>query len=153
METIGNLNGKEVIYIKYDFKFPWFKYFPCEKWLLFAIAEKDDINILSEINRQAIDHNVVYVCSVGNKCELFHDMFDEDMVIRDAENEYLPQHLIMTTWHYEFDEGLWFALYTAVGDGLNINKVICLDISNTDFRPQLQEVIRKIETGWLPSYS
>jgi hypothetical protein len=150
MEVLGNLNEREIVYIKYDLEQPWFKCFPNSEWLLFAIAEKDDTNILNEINRHAIDNNVVYVCSVGNKCEFFHDVFDDDIVIRDVENEYLPQHQIMTTWHQDFDEGFWFALSAAFGDGPEIKKVICLDISNGDFRQQLRELIEKIGTGWLP---
>jgi hypothetical protein len=150
MEIIGNLNKREIVYVKYGLKDPWFKDFPTNEWLLFAIAEKDDINIFNEINRHAIDNNVVYVCSVGEKCELFHDVIDDDIVIRDVENEYLPSHLIMTTWHDDFDEGFWFAISAAFGDGPEIKRITCIDISNDDFRPKLRELIEKIDAGWFP---
>lgn len=150
MEIIGQINERKIIYIKHDIAKAWFKDLPDKSWLLFVMTGNDDRNIFSEINRRAIDNNVVYVCSVGLNCELFHDNLDEYIVIREVENEYLPDCHIMTTWHDDFDEGFWFAATAANGDDREINKVVCLDITNDNLKPKLIELTKKRRSGWLP---
>ncbi len=150
MEILGQINDREIIYLKHDTAKSWFKDFPNKSWLLFAIAGRDEIEIFDEISRRAIDNNVVYVCAAGPNCESFHDTFDEEIVIREVENLYLPNYCIMTTWHRDFDEGFWFAVSSAFGDDEKINKVICLDITRQNMKPKIVDFIAKIKTGWLP---
>ncbi|HEY9660598.1 MAG TPA: hypothetical protein V6C65_19250, partial [Allocoleopsis sp.] len=56
----------------------------------------------------------------------------------------------MTTWHHDFSDGFWFALYSANVDGSDINKVVCLDMTDQDHQLQLKELITKFNGGWLP---
>ena len=151
MDILGHINNRDIIYIKHDTAKSWFKDFPNKSWLLFVIAGTDDRNIFNEINRRAVENNVVYVCATGPNCELFHDTLDEDIGIREVENEYLPDYCIMTTCHNDFDEGFWFAVSSAYGDDKEINKVVCLDITNDDMKTKLVDLIKKIKTGWLPA--
>jgi hypothetical protein len=150
MELLGNLNDRDIIYIKHDTAEPWFQDFPNKSWLLFVITNAGERNIFNEINRRAIDNNVVYVCTAGPNCELFHDILDENIVIREIEGWYLPDYCIMTTWHNDFDEGFWYAVFAAYGDDQEINKIVCLDITKNEMRLKLVDLVEKIKTGWLP---
>ncbi|MFB6320857.1 hypothetical protein, partial [Saccharicrinis sp. FJH54] len=56
----------------------------------------------------------------------------------------------MTTWHNDFNEGVWFAITNAFVDYKEINKIVCLDLTNLGERNRLIDIILKIKTGWLP---
>jgi len=151
MDILGRINNRDIIYVKHDTAKIWFNDLPNKSWLLFAVAGRDEREIFQEINRRAIENNVAYICAAGPKCELFHDTFDEDIVIREAENWYLPDHCIMTTWHKDFDEGFWFAVSAAYRDDQEITKVVCLDLTKDNMKIKFVELIKKIKAGWLPA--
>ncbi len=73
---------------------------------------------------------MAFVCATGKIGEIFHDTFDEAMVIGDIENEYLPNYHILTTLHNNFDDGFWFATIVTFGDEQEIKKIVCISIIN-----------------------
>lgn len=145
MEILGNLNDREIIYVRHSLERPWYKAFPNQSWLLFVIADKFESTIFREINRRALDNNVVYVCSTGREGEKFHTIINEDIVVRDADIwQYLPKHIIMTTWNEDMVEGLWFTMWAAQSPDEEINTIICLDLSLADQRIALKELVKKL---------
>jgi hypothetical protein len=150
MKFLGQINNRHIIYLEYDPYSEWVKYIPDSNWLLFVITDQKNVELFDEINGIVIDKNVVYVCSAGKECEFFHDRFDGEIVIRDIDNLFIPEFCIMTTWHYDFDEGFWFAIYCAIGESELIDKIVCLDLTNTNNYKKLQELIVKMSLGWLP---
>ena len=56
----------------------------------------------------------------------------------------------MTTSHEDFDEGFWFAATTAFSEFGDIEKVVCVDFTDKNVKFDLQELITKIDEGWLP---
>ena len=47
----------------------------------------------------------------------------------------------MTTWHDDFEEGIWFSIFTAYGEDVLIDKVVILDMTNGDERGRIEELI------------
>jgi hypothetical protein len=48
----------------------------------------------------------------------------------DIDGHYLPKHGIMTTWHNDFEEGIWFAIFAAYNEDVSIDKIIILNMTN-----------------------
>ena len=67
-----------------------------------------------------------YVCTVGQSCEKTHDLIDEEIAFREVgiDKLYLPNHHIITRWHHDFDEGIWFAIFPAHHDKVLIYKIV-----------------------------
>ena len=109
------INGREVIAINYSTEANWLKDIPKKKWLCILVNNNRERRYLEEIISKIVDHDVCYVCTVGEGCELTHDLVDEEISFKEAEieNRHLPKHLIITTWHQDFQEGFWFAFHAA----------------------------------------
>lgn len=150
MHILGKINNRLITYLQYHQAASWYTHLPENPWLLLVITGPEEKSVFSEINRRIIEHDAAYVCAMGPCGELFHDMLDEDIALRDAENQYLPAHILMTTWHHHPDEGFWFALFAAQGAGNEIRTVVCLDLSRQDHAPQLTSLLQKFVSGWLP---
>ena len=151
MTDLGTINDRQVIYIKHDLATVWFKDFPKDKWLLFVVTDRKLPEIFDEVIRRAIDNNVVYICATGEQSELFHNSCDEVITIRDVENEYLPEYCIMTTSDEDLEEEFWFSIYAAHGETSEINKVVCLDLTVTNYSDKLKTLIDQMKTGWMPA--
>ena len=65
MEHLGNINNREIIYQKHGLEVNWAKTIPNNNWLLFALVESDNTDILDEVAKKAIDNNVCYACCAG----------------------------------------------------------------------------------------
>ncbi len=117
-----------------------------------AFVEMDDPNILDEIARQVIDKDVCYACCIGAYGEKMHDIIDENLVIRKVEIEklHLPKHQVMTTWHKNISNGLWFAVFSAFHETGPIEKIYCLDIGKVSNKAEVLELIDKFNKGFLP---
>jgi len=126
---------------------------PTENWLLMAIVDNKATTILDEIARKSIDRDVCYVCCLGEQGEKLHDTFDEIITIREVEieNAHLPDFDIMTTWHNDFEEGVWFATFLAWDEEQEIKTVFCLDAGRESSEEKIVELIVKINEGWVPS--
>lgn len=108
------------------------------------------------IARACLDHKAVYVCTLGSSCEMLHDWIDQTDVMDkvDAEMKGLPPKgdtlVLRTTWHNDFDEGVWFALVAANVDHAQIDTIVCIDMSPKGEADRLISLVNAIEQGWLP---
>ncbi|MGI4739712.1 MAG: DUF7684 family protein [Janthinobacterium lividum] len=104
---------------------------PSQDWLCVLWLNATPTNYLDEVFAKIIGCDVCYVCCIGKQCELAHDLLDEEIVYREVEEPplYLPKHSIMTTWHDDLEEGLWFAIHAAHQYPTDINTVIILDMT------------------------
>lgn len=134
----------------------WEKDLPIDNWLVLAVADQVDEQLWEHLAEMCLNHHVVYICALGKECEKLHDWFDERILIRrlnmglptDHENDF--EYEPMTTWHNQFGEGFWFALNTAYDEHVDIDKVICIDLTNKDHLEILSELLFKMNEGWLP---
>lgn len=152
MEYIGNINDREILYQKHDLEVNWSKFLPDSNWLFVGLVESDNSNILDEIARKMIDKDVCYACCIGTFGEKMHDLIDENLVIRETEIEklHLPNHQVMTTWHKDITDGLWFASYSAFHETKLIEKIFCLDIGKDSKKIEILELIDKFNKGFIP---
>ncbi len=74
-------------------------------------------------------------------------MFDEEVAYREAEieNLYLPDHYILTTQHYEFEEEIWFAVFAAYDDEVDIKEVVILDMTDGVETPRIEAYIKGLQ--------
>jgi hypothetical protein len=149
MEKIAEINNRNICFEEYGTSKNWIAKFPTENWCLVIVAEEENRNYFDEIIRKAIDRNVGYIHSVGKQHELIHDLADEEIVIREVENLYLPKHMIMTTGDEDFEDGIWFGIYLTHNEVADIEQVIVLDVSRKA-REKTIELIKKFELGYLP---
>lgn len=127
------INDREIVTIKYTTEENWIKNIPKSNWLCILVDNNRQQTHLDEAVSKIINNDVCYVCTVGQSCEKTHDLIDEEIVFRevDIEKLHLPNHHIMTTWHNDFDEGFWFALFAAHHDKVSIDKVVVLDMTDS----------------------
>lgn len=144
MKHVGTANNRVVFYQQHTLDVNWEKEMPKKNWLLVVVAENKHKNILREIINKALAHDLSYACCVGKQGELLHDMFDEEIVFRqvDFDKLYLPPHFIITTWHDDVEQGLWFSIFAAYNADVEINKVFCLNASDLKIEDNLIEVLQ-----------
>ena len=96
-----------------------------------------------------MDNGVKYVCALGQECEFIHDFFDDLVVIRrikaglSVESEEDFEYEPMTTWHNDFDEGVWFAIHSAYDDHVDIDTVVFLDMTDNGELARIKLAIEK----------
>jgi hypothetical protein len=76
-------------------------------------------------------------------------LVDEEIVCRqvDIDDRYLPKHEIMTTWHRDFDEGIWFGIFAANDEDVQIDKVLILDMTAGEERQRITKLIDSFNEG------
>ena len=149
MEILGRILERDIKFEVYDTSKNWIADFPTENWALVIIAEEENRNYFDEIIRKAIDRNVGYIHSIGKQHDLIHNIADEEIVIRDVENLYLPKHVIMTTGDEDFEDGMWYGIYVTLNEETEINQVVVLDVTKKAFEKTL-ELVEKFDLGYLP---
>ncbi|NEU06843.1 hypothetical protein GZH53_00830 [Flavihumibacter sp. R14] len=152
MKQVAIINKRRILYQRHDDVLNWASEFPGSNWLLLTIVAGKSKMILDDIAQKAIDRSVCYGCCVGLQGELLHDFFDENIAARTVgiENNFLPDFEIMTTWHDNVDDALWFSIFTAAHDTEHITTVVCLDASVSEIESSLTESIVKMQAGWIP---
>ncbi|MBF9254949.1 hypothetical protein I2I11_16720 [Pontibacter sp. 172403-2] len=153
MKKLGKVNNKIIHYQRHNTSDNWAVEMPTENWLLMAISDDKTSTILDEIVRKSIDRDVCFVCTLGKQAEEFHDTFDEIIALRkaDIEKAHLPDYDIMTTWHTDFEDGVWFATFLARDEEQEIKTVFCLDAGRERSEKRIAELIKKINKGWVPN--
>ncbi|MBW8360586.1 MAG: hypothetical protein K0M56_00200 [Kaistella sp.] len=157
MEVIGNVNGRQIIYINIWENINWTDNLPTHNWLVFPVGQGNDVSIYSKLADKSIDNNVLYLCAAGEFCELIHDIFDEVIIAKKiANNESIEspddfKNSPITTWHNSFSEGLWFATTCANHEEKTIDKIICVDFMKQGVKDHLINLVESINNGWLPS--
>lgn len=160
MTEIGIINNRQIFYINIRTDLEWYTKLPSTNWLAFTIADLKDQNLLNDLSLKCLDANVSYVCCVGQLASLTDDYFDEEIVRRQVEIEKRtgkPQDYettTMTTFHSNFDEGFWFAIYSAFAtvyeEYIPIQKIVCLDLTEQGVKKYLLLLTEKMKTDWLP---
>ena len=126
-------------------------------WVLFSVVDEKNDSLSNKLIETCLTNNVGYICSAGNQAEYIHDCFDEVIAFKAAPFqlataiEYTLSNMPITTWHTNFDEGLWYAGYNAMDDAKVLDKIICIDLTEKGVRQHIQTLIKKINTGWLPN--
>lgn len=144
---INTINDRKYKIIQYSTKENWTNELPNDNWLCVIVSNKTERKYLDELNGKIILRNVCYVCLFGEQCEEVHDILDENIGIREVEteNNYLPSHIIITTWHYDFEEGFWFAFNAAFHEEKEIDEVIIIDMTNGKEISRIKETVEKIK--------
>jgi hypothetical protein len=141
------INSRDVVFVEYHTAQNWFSQLPSRNWLCVLVSDDRDRNYLDEVISKIINKNVCYLCTVGKQCELVHDLADEEIVFRevDVDKPYLPEHGIITTWHHDFEEGIWFSIIAAHHDEIEIETVAILDMTNGQRMAEIQTALDKAE--------
>lgn len=156
MENLGKYNNREVFYLSSKPAKDWLGELPTGNWLVLPIGDCVDSKAYIELADQCLANNVLYVCAVGECCEIIHDIFDETVVANkiiageNTNSQINFENSPMTTWHNDFDEGVWFAMTTAFNDTVEINKIICIDFTENKYKQRVIELIGRIQEGWIP---
>lgn len=156
MEDWGEYNNRQIFYLSTRQCVNWVDELPDANWLALPIGNEKDIKLYSELAEKCLSKNVSYVCTVGAACELIHDIFDEEIVHQkikngnSVESEDDFENSPMTSWHNNFEEGIWFAIFAAYDDSKQIDKVVCIDLTGTIARQRLFELVGKIKIGYIP---
>ena len=155
--NFGSLNNREIFYCDIANDFSEIESFPSKNWLLFAIADQDQLGGLYSFAEKCLDRGVLYICGTGEACSEIDDAFDFVMVDRKLAslNRDLTQDDFddspMTTWHHDFDEGFWFSVTTAYHEEELIDKVIVANLTAKNYGSRIRKLVEKIQSGWLPS--
>ncbi|UOG72870.1 hypothetical protein MTX78_12100 [Hymenobacter tibetensis] len=128
MNYVGQQNGRDIYYFTTEGKVDWNSKVFESSWLLFAIGDDPDKEVIIAFVDECIAHKPAYICTAGKACELIHDSFDEGIIWQGVEHSsiYAP----MTTWHDDFKEGIWFAVNVACHEELVISKVVCINLDS-----------------------
>jgi len=143
------LNKRNIEILQYSTIENWTKKLPTKNWLCILVDNDRPRNYIDEVIAKIIVNDVCYVCTIGKSCELTHDWVDEEIAFRevDIDNHYLPNHFIMTTWHNDFSEGLWFGIYAANSDEVEIDKVLILDMTEGKELNRINTLLREFQSG------
>ncbi|WNJ17138.1 hypothetical protein [Pontibacter sp. G13] len=136
------INNRKVSIVSYSTEANWIGPIPNENWLCILVDNDKHRRYVEDVNAKILDHNVSYVCAVGDQCERNHDLLDEEILIREVEKRYLPSFHIMTTWHDDFEEGIWFAFNTAFHENVDIRNVLIIDMTEGK---DTERIIRYLE--------
>ena len=156
MKLIGSSNGRQVFHVNARISGKWEESLPMTNWLALPILDKPDQAHADRIARACLDKDVAYVCTLGRSCEMLHDCIDET-IAADKVKAGFPvssaddfDHSPMTTWHNDFEEGVWFAILVAHDDHKEIHAVVCIDMTDEDRADRLASLVTAINDGWLP---
>lgn len=123
------INDKEVSVVAYHTDKKWVAALPSKYWLCIVVINEQVRHHAEEVVAELLSRDVAWISTVGQQCEWAHDLLDEEIAFREVESLYLPPHLVMTTWHPDFEEGLWFALFAAESEEVAFQRVAILDMS------------------------
>ena len=125
------INQREIIIAEYSIEKDWINKIPNSNWLCILVDNDKERKYLDEVISKIINKDVCYICTIGQSCKKTHDLIDEEIIFRevDIEKLYLPVYHIMTTWHTDFSEGIWFAIFAAHHDEIIIKKIVVLDMT------------------------
>ena len=143
------INDREIITVKYTTEQNWIKNIPQSNWLCILVDNDRQKNYVDEVISKIINNDVCYVCTVGQSCEKTHDLIDEEIVFRevDIEKLHLPNHHIMTTWHTDFDEAIWFAIFAAHHEEVSIDKIVVLDMTDENELNRIDKLLTDLKVN------
>jgi len=140
------LNNRKVKLVEYSTEKNWLNQLPNKDWLCILVVNDKPRRYIDEVITKIILKDVGYVCTLGIQAELVHDLVDEEISFRNAEQTYLPNHTIITTWHNNFEDGIWFALFAANSEEFKIEEVVILDMTDGRETQRVKACLEKIKT-------
>ena len=163
METIGHISFKQIYYCNVRTDQQWFDQLPVNHWFAFTIADKEDEALVQDVAVKCMDKNVSCVCCAGQLASQTSDYFNIEAVDWEIKKEETGetdvQHVKtpMITSHKNFSEGFWFATNiasdTIEDQYLDVDKVICIDLTKRGVKKHLRNLIGEFNSGELPSDS
>lgn len=151
MQNITQILDRKIYFTEYDTSKNWIADFPNENWCLIIIADEKNKNYFDEIICKSIDRNVCYICAVGQQHDYIHDLADEELAFRDVDNEghHLPKHMIITVGDEDFEEGIWFGIYSTNNPETDVEKIIILDVTK-EAKQKTMDLVLRFENGYIP---
>lgn len=139
------LNEREIIFVTYSTERNWTNELPKSNWLCILIDNDRPRNYIDEVISKIINNDVCWVSTVGRSCEQNHDLIDEEIAHRevDVDDLYLPKHDIMTTWNHDFDEEIWFSIFSAYDENVSIEKVVILDMTEGQEKARIERLLEE----------
>ncbi len=146
MKSDYSLHGRRVTLIEYDITANWSNGLPNANWLCVLVSDDRERRYLDEVINKIIGKDVGWVATIGSQCELVHDLIDEEIAFRlaDIEPLYLPKHDIMTTFHHDFADGIWFSIVAARDDDFDIETVVILDLTSGARNDDIQAALKSL---------
>ena len=140
------LHGRRVILAEYYTATYWSSRLPNANWLCILVSDHRERRYLGEVINKIIAKDVGWVATIGTPCELVHDLIDEEIAFRKADIEplYLPKHDIMTTFHHDFADGIWFSVVPAHDDDFEIETVVILDVTGGARNDEIETALNNI---------
>ncbi|MEQ8415834.1 MAG: hypothetical protein RIB71_15255 [Imperialibacter sp.] len=151
---MDRINGRLIRYIEFGTSTDWATGLPRDKWLAIIIANNFGKKYIGEVVRKSIDRNVCWISGLGELHELVHELADEEIAFRDADIEphHLPEHMIVTTSDSDFDEGVWFSVFSASNDECRIDEVVIINATGDNrFNQRTTNLIGKFKDGYVPT--
>lgn len=148
---IGKIKDREIVYLDTVNNAHLETALPESNWSLFAIADDEQIPQLGYLAKVCLDKNVLYICGAGQASSQIDDAFHIeicDRKIQADDDNY--DNTPTTTWHSDFDEGLWFAATIVYHGMMSINTVVCINLTEINYKEKIVDLITKINHGWLP---
>ncbi|CAG5070017.1 hypothetical protein DYBT9623_02757 [Dyadobacter sp. CECT 9623] len=135
-----HLNNRRIDIIEYNTYTNWASQLPNSNWLCILVSDDRERRYLDEVINKIIARDVCWVAAIGNQCELLHDLVDEEVAFRgvDIDSLYLPKHDIMTTFHRDFQEGIWFSIYAAHDEEFEIETITILDLTSGKRKKEIE---------------
>jgi len=152
IHTLGKIIDRQILYLIPEQNSSWAPFLPESNWLLFAIADNPQISKVYELAKICRAKNVLYLCSASEAANEIEDIFDFEFVNRKVQTgDENYDDTPITTKHEDFDEAFWFASVVAKHEIQRIDKVICINLTDHDYKERIMHLIGKINKGWLPS--
>lgn len=157
MEILGQIGNRQILYTNIITDQNWFEKLPLDNWVVFTIGDTNTSDYEDNLVRHCLDKNVCYTCSAGQLAGSTELEFDLEIVNRALAiedrtgKEYDYEKSPCTTSHKNFGEGFWFAATLASDSHKDIDKVVCTDFTTKGVKQNLNELVEKINNGWLPS--
>jgi hypothetical protein len=140
------INQRTVSLVEYRTDKNWLAELPTQDWLCILLINEQHRLYLEDVLPKLLLRNVAWVCTIGYQCEWAHDLLDEEIVLREVDALYLPPHQVLTTWHNELEEGIWFALFAAQADQLFLKQVVILDLTQGQERERVTTYLHSLPT-------
>jgi hypothetical protein len=133
MKNLTKIKGVKINFVEFDTTKNWIDEFPNKDWSVVIFADVLNRNYFDEIIRKVIDRNVLWISSVGKQQDLIHDMSDDEILIRDIENGYLPNHDIMTIGVTDLIDGLFSGIFLPIQSEENIQEIVIIDVEKLNY--------------------
>lgn len=142
------INNREIILVQYSTERNWLNDMPKSNWACILIDNDRPREYIDEVLSKILNNNVCYLCTVGQSSEKTHDLMDEEIIFRqvDIDGFHLPKHPIVTTWHSNISEGIWFGIFAASHNEIDISKVVILDMTNGEESERIDKILDKLKT-------